>query len=74
MTRVSDAQWKYWKNSLLAYLQGKKTMNWIVGVLDVGSLSELDQLIKEVKEYMTFPKHDDIPELRRRVMTKQNLE
>jgi len=57
----------------MAYLRGKKTMNWIVGVLDVGSLTELDLLINEVKEYRPFPLQNDLPEIRKRVIAKQGL-
>jgi len=48
-------------------------MNWIVGVLDVGSLTELDLLINEVKEYRPFPLQNDLPEIRKRVIAKQGL-
>ena len=69
-----EVQRKYWRECLMAYLQGKKTMNWIVGVLDVGTLNDLDRLTQEVMAYGPLPRYGDIPEVRKRVIVKQKLE
>ncbi len=64
---VSDAQWKYWRNCLKAYLQGKKTMNWIVGVLDISLIKQFDMMIKELLPYGPYPRQGEIREIRRRI-------
>ncbi len=49
-------------------------MNWIVGVLDMGTLSELDKLILEIRENGNLPRYSDLSEVRRKVIEKQDLQ
>jgi hypothetical protein len=71
MVRLDEGQWNYWRNSLRAYLQGKKTINWIVGVLDISSIEQFDQMINELMPYGPYVRKDDIPKIRRRILQKR---
>lgn len=66
--KVGNGQWKYWRNCLRAYLQGKKTMNWIVGVLDISYLEQFDMMIEELLPYGPYLRQGEIPEIRRRIV------
>ncbi len=64
---VDDAQRRYNKDILKAYLEGRKTMNWVVGCLIGIDLETFDNLTRELSTHVMFPRYQEIPEIRKRL-------
>ena len=54
---------KYRKKSLRAYLEGKKNMNWIIGVLRGTTSDEFNSIVEELKRHILYPRYEEIAEI-----------